>query len=157
MLYLQRPTHVLLHYLFVNSNSKCSPTTFPSRWERSGPTDCQPTEAWRMITGTSFTTTVTSPTRASTRTRQNVSGRCSSHGWRSSAASPSGSWSRSLGPTAPFGHRTLLGHRSTGWLTVSQSTCSARLSKSDFMRAQELFYGPHQIEYYASRVYFRIA
>ena len=42
--------------------------TSHSRRERSGPTDCRPTEAWSTITGRSSTTRDTSPRRASTRT-----------------------------------------------------------------------------------------
>jgi len=50
------------------------------------------------------TTTATSPKMVSTRTRQSVSGRCYSRGWRNSAACPSRAWSRPLAPTGLSGH-----------------------------------------------------
>lgn len=63
-------------------------TTSPSRWEKSGLTDYQPTGGWSTVTFT-LSRTGASPTRASTRIRPSTSGRCSSHGWLEYRRAPS--------------------------------------------------------------------
>jgi len=65
-------------------------------WEWSGPTNHQPIREWNTIIGQFFTTRNTSQQTEFTRTRRSVSGRCYSHGSRSSAICPSGAWSRPL-------------------------------------------------------------
>lgn len=57
-------------------------------WERSGLTVYQLTKAWSTTIGTSSMMKDTFPRRASTQTKQNVSGHFSNRGWQSSAASP---------------------------------------------------------------------